>query len=80
MKFDKMTRQIESLSIENNQLRLNEDRIKQESINNEKQKEIYYEKYQDYKNKYKLMNDKIKDNKFNYPPPPCLWVPLRNSS
>jgi ABC-type phosphate transport system auxiliary subunit len=60
-KFEKMSKQIEQLTYDNNNLRLNEEKIRIENMSNEKQKENYREKYQDYKNRYKIMNAKLAD-------------------
>lgn len=60
-KFDKMSMQIEKLSIENNQLRIQEDKLRQDLLACERMKDDNYEKYQEYKNKYNIMNTKLGD-------------------
>lgn len=60
-KFDKMSKQIESLNYENSNLRMNEEKLRIENINLDKQKESFREKYQDYKNRYKMMSSKLVD-------------------
>ena len=60
-KFDKMAKQIEQLTYDNNNLRIQEEKSRMENLNNEKQKESFREKYQDYKNRYKTMSTKLAD-------------------
>jgi hypothetical protein len=56
-----MSKEMEYLQRENNSLRLNEERLRQELINLEKQRDNYHEKYQDYKSKNNILNTKFAD-------------------
>ena len=58
-KLEKMTKEIESLQRENNNLRVNEERIRTELIAMEKQRDSYRDKYQDYKGKNNILNVKL---------------------
>ena len=60
-KFDKMVKQIEQLTYENSNLRSQEEKLRIENMSNDKQKESFREKYQDYKNRYKIMSGKLAD-------------------
>lgn len=54
-----MSKDMEYLQRENSSLRLNEERLRQESLNLEKQRDNYHEKYQDHKTKNNLLNTKL---------------------
>lgn len=54
-----MTKEIEVLQRENNLLRQNEERIRHDSLNYEKQRDNYREKYQEIKAKNDLLNTKL---------------------
>jgi hypothetical protein len=58
-KLDKMSREMETLQRDNNTLRVNEARLRQEILNLEKQRDTYQEKYQDHKTKNNLLNSKL---------------------
>lgn len=59
LRFERMVSQIESLTVENSRLKGIEDKIRLEMIEVQKQKEGFYEKYMDYKEKYKYLNERI---------------------
>lgn len=56
-----MSKEMENLQRENSAMRLNEERLRQEVSNLEKQKDNYHEKYQDYKTKNNILNAKLND-------------------
>ena len=56
-----MSREIENLQRDNNVLRQNEERIRQESIGFERQRDNYREKYQDIKAKNNILNTKLSE-------------------
>jgi hypothetical protein len=58
-----MTKQMETLQRENNTMRNNEERLRQEVLNLEKQRDNYHEKYQDNKNKNNILNTKLAEVK-----------------
>lgn len=58
-KLDKMTKEIEHLQRDNNALRTNEERLRQELLNLEKQRDNYREKYQETKSKNNILNTKL---------------------
>jgi hypothetical protein len=60
-KLDKMSREMELLQRDNNTLRVNEARLRQEILNLEKQRDTYQEKYQDHKTKNNLLNSKLSE-------------------
>ncbi len=57
--LDKMSKEMDSLQKDNNTLRVNEGRIRQDVLNLEKQRDNYQEKYQDYKTKNNILNNKL---------------------
>lgn len=58
-KLDKMAKEMDFLQRENNNLRLNEERLRQEILTIEKSRDTYRDKYQDYKSKNNLLNAKL---------------------
>lgn len=62
-KLEKMTRQMDILQRENNSMRSNEERLRQEVLNLEKQRDNYHEKYQDNKTKNNILNTKLAEVK-----------------
>lgn len=54
-----MAKEIEHLQRDNNALRSNEERIRQELLNFEKQRDNYREKYQETKSKNNILNTKL---------------------
>jgi hypothetical protein len=58
-RLDKMSKEMDILQKDNNSLRINEARLRQEIINLEKTRDSYQEKYQDYKTKNNLLNAKL---------------------
>jgi hypothetical protein len=54
-----MSKEMEYLQRENGTLRINEERLRQELLNLEKQRDNYHEKYQDYKAKNNILNTKL---------------------
>lgn len=58
-----MAREIEHLQRDNNTLRSNEERIRQELVNLEKQRDNYREKYQETKSKNTILNTKLTEVK-----------------
>ncbi len=56
-----MAKEIENLQRDNNILRQNEERIRQESIGYERQRDNYREKYQDIKAKNGILNSKLSE-------------------
>jgi chromosome segregation ATPase len=58
-RLDKMSKEMDSLQKDNNTLRVNEARLRQELLNLEKQRDTYQEKYQDYKTKNNFLNNKL---------------------
>lgn len=60
-----MTKDIEYLQRDNNTLRSNEERIRQETFNLEKQRDNYREKYQETKSKNNILNSKLSEVNYN---------------
>ena len=60
-KLEKMNKDIENLQRENNNLRSNEERLRQENLNNEKQRDNFRNKYQEHKTKNSILNLKISE-------------------
>lgn len=58
-KLDKMAKEIELLQRDNNSLRSNEERLRGELLNLEKQRDNYREKYQETKSKNNILNTKL---------------------
>jgi len=58
-----MAKEIENLQRDNNVLRQNEERIRQESLGYERQRDNYREKYQDIKAKNGILNSKLSEVK-----------------
>lgn len=56
-----MSKEMDYLQRENNTLRLNEERMRQEVGSLEKQRDNYQEKYQDYKTKNNMLNLKLQE-------------------
>jgi len=56
-----MAKEIEHLQRDNNALRSNEERIRQELINLEKQRDNFREKYQETKAKNNILNTKLNE-------------------
>jgi len=54
-----MAKKIEHLQRDNNALRSNEERLRQELLSLEKQRDNYREKYQDTKSKNNILNGKL---------------------
>lgn len=69
-----MTKDIEYLQKDNNTLRSNEERIRQEIFNLEKQRDNYREKYQETKTKNNILNSKLSEVNYN-----CLILRLKRS-
>jgi chromosome segregation ATPase len=63
-KLDKMSKEMDILQRDNNTLRVNEARLRQEILNLEKQRDTYQEKYQDHKTKNNLLNSKLTEVRF----------------
>ena len=61
-----MSKEIENLQRDNNVLRHNEERIRQESLGFEKQRDNYREKYQDIKSKNNILNTKLSEVNYFY--------------
>lgn len=61
LKFEKMAKQIDQLNLENTQLKIQDEKLRQDYLNSDKQREIYQEKYQDYKSRYKMLSSKLED-------------------
>jgi hypothetical protein len=61
-----MSREIENLQRDNNVLRSNEERIRQEAINFERQRDNYREKYQEIKSKNSILNTKLTEVYINF--------------
>ncbi len=59
-----MAKEIEHLQRDNNSLRSNEERLRQEMLNFEKQRENYREKYQETKAKNNILNTKLNEVMF----------------
>lgn len=60
-----MAKEIEHLQRDNNALRSNEERIRQELLNFEKQRDNYREKYQETKSKNNILNAKLAEVNLN---------------
>lgn len=58
-KLEKMAQEIDHLQKTNNTLRSNEERIRQDLLNFEKQRDNYREKYQEMKSKNNILNTKL---------------------
>jgi len=68
-KLEKMSSELEFIQRENNTLRMNEERLRTELSNLEKQRDSYRDKYQDYKGKNNVTSSKLMDvslSLFNY--------------
>ena len=59
-----MAKEIEHLQRDNNALRSNEERLRQEMLNLEKQRDNYREKYQETKSKNNILNTKLTEVNF----------------
>jgi predicted RNase H-like nuclease (RuvC/YqgF family) len=59
-----MAKEIEHLQRDNNALRSNEERLRQEMLNLEKQRDNYREKYQETKSKNNILNSKLAEVNF----------------
>jgi hypothetical protein len=65
-KIERMMREMESLQRENNNLRNNEERLRQDILSAEKQRDIFRDKYQDYKTKANIMTTKLAEIEFEF--------------
>lgn len=57
----KMQQELEFIQRENNNLRVNDERLRNEINNLEKQRDTYSEKYHDYKGRNNLLNSKLEE-------------------
>lgn len=56
-----MTREIETLQRENNSIKSHEETLRQELLNCEKQRDVFRDKYHDYKARNSMMNTKLSE-------------------
>ena len=60
-KLVKMTQELDFIQRENNNLRINEERLRAEISNLEKQRDNFSDKYHDYKGKCNILNSKLEE-------------------